>query len=224
MSTTAANKLKARTLKEVSAVFKLEKQAAAGAIIAGFNLHRTKASLPHGKFVPFLEKELAAAGGWSAGTATKNASFYMRLATAFYEKAGLKQVDVITALDGNKTTGKALRASLEKFVGDQSLTELLIKHGIKGVGLKTALGNGDDDQGGGDGDLTPAQKAEQARTQAWEESWTSTQRLRAAFSEPEKLQLLDDPKQLETLKAELVAINKLADERITALRSAKSAA
>ena len=86
VSTTAANKLKARTLKEVSAVFKLEKQAAAGAIIAGFNLHRTKASLPHGKFVPFLEKELAAAKQYL----TDNPKVAKELETALRRLHGVK--------------------------------------------------------------------------------------------------------------------------------------
>jgi hypothetical protein len=215
-------KLKVTTIKQVAAVAKLDAQTTTGAIIAGFNLHRVKTSCEHGEFGKFLQNDLAKAMGWTAGTATTNASYYMRLSTAFYETSGLKEAQVIAALDGSKAARKALGDALQKFIDGHSLTELLIQHGIKGVGLKTALEDskpapaGDDEQ-------TTEDKIAQARTQAWEESYKAVESIRAALTEPEKLQLLNDPKQLETLKGQIVEINKLADERIAALRKANAA-
>lgn len=219
----ATKKLKATTIKQVAAVAKLELQSAAGAMIAGFNLHRVKSSCEHGEFGKFLHNDLAKAMGWTAGTATTNASYYMRISSAFYEVSGLKEAQVIAALDGNKAANKLLHAALEKFIDGHSLTELLIQHGIKGVGLKTALEESKPAPAAGDDEQTAEDKIAQARTQAWEESYKAVESIRAALTEPEKLQLLNDPKQLETLQGQLVEINRLAAERLAALRKSNAA-
>jgi len=220
VTASATKKLKATTIKQVSAVARLEAQTAAGAIIAGLNLHRVKASAAHGEFGKFIQMELAKAMEWTGGTATTNASYYMRLSGQFVEKAGLKQSDIIAALDGNKAANKILHAALEKFIDGNSLTELLIKFRIKGVNLHKELTSGETENE--DGGLTDDQKFTQAREQAWEETWNSVQRIRASLTEPEQLQLLSDPAQLEKLKAELIEANKLTDERLDALRKAKA--
>jgi hypothetical protein len=216
---TASKKLKARTIKEVLATVKYEKQGAASAILAGLFLHRTKASLKHGEWGGFIENELAKAMKWTAATAGKNTSYYQRLSTEFYEQAGLKQAEIIAALDGQKAASKTVAAALHAFIGDLSLNELLIKFDIKSVGLSSSLKNG----GGGGGKLTDAEKFDQAREQAWEETWTSVQRIRASLTEPEKLQLLTDPKQIEKLQAELIEANQLAAQRLADLRKTKAA-
>lgn len=213
-------RLEAAAVAQCGAVGTLESQAAAGAIIAGITLHRVKASLPHGKFDAWKAQKLAKANFWTPSTAKLNANFYMRLALVFLEKSRSAKSELLALPADGKAelkldatpAGRKLATSLEKFVGGSSLTELLIKHGIKGVGLKTALS-----AGAADDDLTPAQKAEQARNCAWQEAWNAVQTLRAALTEPEKIQLINEVKQLETLKAELVESAKLADERLKAL-------
>lgn len=216
-------KLKVTTIKQVAAVAKLEVQSSTGAIIAGFNLHRVKSSCVHGEFGKFLQNDLAKAMGWTAGTATTNASYYMRLSAAFYETSGLTEAQVIAALDGSKAARKVLDAALQKFIDGHSLTELLIQHGIKGVGLKTALEDSKPAPAAGDDEQTTEDKIAQARVQAWEESYKAVESIRAALTEPEKLQLLNDPKQLETLQGQLVEINRLAAERLAALRKSNAA-
>jgi len=217
----AAKKLMIRTLRDFVTFTKLEKTAALTATTTGLNLHRVKISAK-GEFRTFIEVDLAKKMGWAETTAVKNASYYMRLSTAFFEGSGLKPAEIIAALDGNKVARKKLNAALKAFVADLSLNELLIQHGIKGVGLKTEL----DDAKSASRKALPISdedKIAQARTQAWEEIYSAVERTRAGLTEPEKLQLLNDPKQLETLQGQLVEINKLAAQRIADLRKANAA-
>jgi|GEM_PF-5784336 len=165
--------LEAAAVAQCAAVGQLESKAAAGAIMAGLTLHRVKASTPHGKFGSFIEQKLTKVNFWTAGTAKTNASYYMRLALAFVEKARADKGALLalpndaTTLDlGDTANAKKLAAALEKFVGDLSLTELLIKHNIKGVGLKTELAVGDDDAED-PSEMTPAQRATYEREQAF---------------------------------------------------------
>lgn len=219
-------KLQAAACAQVAAVSVMETDAAKAGILAGITLHRVKASMPHGEFGAFLTGTLAKSKKWTPATATKNASFYMRLALVFLDKSKLGKADLL-ALPGDKSQltleGKDLKKfgdKLKGFVGESSLTELLIKYGIKGVGLKTALeaeAAGEDDGN----KLTPAQIATAAREATWQEVWNSTQMLRASLTEPERLQHLTDPAQIEQLKAEIVEINRIADDRLAALRSVK---
>jgi len=217
----AAKKLMGRTLRDFVTFTKLEKKAASTAVVTGFSLHRVKVSAK-GEFRQFIECDLSKKMNWTPDTAVKNSSFYMRLATAFYESAGLSQTTVIAALDGDAKANKAFNAALSKFIGDLSLNEVLIREGIKGVGLKTALEDSKPAPAGNDAALSAEDKIAQARVQAWEENWTAAQRIRAALTEPEQLQLLTDPKQLETLHAELVELNKLTADRLATLRNANA--
>ncbi|HEY8836678.1 MAG TPA: hypothetical protein VIO16_03150 [Dehalococcoidia bacterium] len=195
--------------------------------MAGLTLHRVKASTPHGKFGSFIEQKLTKVNFWTAGTAKTNASYYMRLALAFVEKARADKGALLalpndaTTLDlGDTANAKKLAAALEKFVGDLSLTELLIKHNIKGVGLKTELAVGDDDAED-PSEMTPAQRATFEREQAFMEAWNSTQAIRAAFTDPDKAHLISDPKKVQQIKHEVIELNKLLDDRLANLRAAK---
>lgn len=214
---TALAKLRKTTAEQVAAVYHMEHVTAMAAITAGLNLHRTKASLEHGDFRPYIEQELAKSCGWTSGTAVKNASYFMRLATAFLEKARLSSPAVLAGLNGEEKNGGAFQGALKKFVGEHSLTELLIKHDIKGVGLKTAL-----TIEAGDDDNTPVD-LEAVRARTWEQTYAAVKRLRSAFTEPEKLQLLTDPKQIETLHDEALEVTRLANARLEALKAQKAA-
>jgi len=209
-------KLQTAAAAQVAAVAKIEASGAQAGILAGLTLHVLKATMP-GKFRAWLESEDVNFGSHlTPASRVKTANNYMRLALAFLEKTKVKKALLLDAQgkDGALTTTKALEAKLDAFVDGCSLTELLIRYNIKSVGLKTALTDGDD---GDDDELTPAQKMQAAREAIWEESYTAVARIRAALTEPDKIQLLNDPKQLQTLKAEIVEINRLADERLADL-------
>jgi len=216
-------KLQAAAVAQVEAVVRSQRFTAQGAILAGLTLHRVKASIPHGSFGGFIAQKLTGINNWKPGTAKVNASYYMRIATLFVERARVTKPDLL-ALPGDQTTltlgdtheARALVAKLEKFVGECSLDELLIKHGIKGVGLKTELM----DAAAAELPLTEQEEAArlaERQESAWLATWESVQLVRAHLVEPAKFNLITDPKKLETLKSELVEINRLASERIAVL-------
>lgn len=221
-------KFSAAAVEQCRAVTRHEAHAAAGAVLAGLALHRVKASLQHGEFGGWIAEKLANANFWTPATAKLNASYYMRLALAFADKVRADR-DMLLALPSDATSleladtegGRKLAAALEKFVGAHSLTELLIKHGIKGVGLKTDLdaeANAEDEA-----NLTPEQRAARAqalREATWAAAWNGVQQVRTTFTDPNTLQHLTDPQQVEQLKDELVEAAKLADERLKVLRAA----
>ena len=210
-------------ISQVLAVARSQRFTAQGAILAGITLHRVKASLPHGQFGPFLAQKLAKLTFWTPGYAKVCASYYMRLATVFIERAKVTKPDIL-ALPGDQTTltlgdsheARALVGKLEKFVADCSLDELLIKYGIKGVGLKSALA----DELANETALTPEEQAARdaaARDSAWQHTWESVQLLRNHFTEPAKLNLITDPVKIQQLKAEVVEVSKLLSDRLATL-------
>lgn len=143
-------KLQATAVAQVAAVGQLETKAAMGGTIAGLTLTRVKHSLPHGKFGAWLD-QLAAGGA----VKKSQANYYMRLGLVFLEKmrVDLPQLlalpgEQLSLEVGDNHTAKQFLGKLEKFVGDLSLNELLIKHGIKGVGMKLALEQGEDGEAG----------------------------------------------------------------------------
>ncbi len=145
-------KLSEVAVAQVAAVGELESKAAIGAVVAGLTLHRVKASLPHGKFRDWQEKHLAKIQGWSKATAVKNVSYYMRLSQIFVERTKIQKPTLLAlpgdqlALDvGDSHQAKEFFSKVSKFVGGISLTDLLIKHGIRSVGLKKELANDDED-------------------------------------------------------------------------------
>ncbi len=135
-------KLQAAAVEQCAAVGQMESKAAMGAVLAGITLHRVKASMPHGKFGPWVESNSHS----GANLKQRQCNYYMRLAQVFLEKARVQTPDLLALpgdqnalAEGGTAATKRFIAKLGTFVGDLSLTELLIKHGIKGVGLKTAL-------------------------------------------------------------------------------------
>lgn len=226
VKTPALTSLQQTAIAQIAAVTQMESQAALCGVLAGITLHRVKASMKHGDFRPWLDNPNVNFGSHlTPSSRVKTANNLMRLASVFLESAKVTKPALLalpgdqTALDlGDAHPAKELMAKARKFVGDHSLTELLIKHEIKGVGLKTTLAA---ESANEDGD-TP-QTIEQARAHAWEESYAAVQRLRAAFTEPEQVQLLTDPAQIETLKREALEVSQLAEARLKALRDAKAA-
>lgn len=214
ISTTGGNlaALQKSAIDQMALISRLESESAIRAIFVGLALHRIKASLKHGQFGPWIDKNIE-----QKKSQTNN---YMRLAIAALEatKAGKAELvalpEDVASIDKNDRTARQFVEKLTKWVGDLSLNELLIKHEIKGVGLKTAL----TEQGNDAEELTPAQKLKQARENAWQEAWSATETLIQSLTAPEKIQLITDMKQIETLKGQLQEATKLADERLTALR------
>jgi hypothetical protein len=220
-------KLTAAIGVEFQAIRQLQREDAARFTILGSMLLRLKHSLPaRGGFQAVAQKIICDATGWTPATALKNASLAMRLAMTFIEKAKVSKPDLL-ALPGDQLTldvgdnhpAQRFLSKLSTFVGELTRTELLIKHGLTGVGLKTELTDGNGDESGDE--LTDEQRAQFAREQAWLETWTATQQLRASLTEPDKLQLISDPKHFEQLKAEVVELNKLIDEHIATASAVK---
>jgi hypothetical protein len=173
----------------------MESKAAMGGILAGLTLHRVKASLPHGKFGAWVA-QISTSGGNLPAVKKSQASNYMRLALVFVEKAKVQKPDLLalpgdqTALElGDNAQHARFLGKLNGFVGDLSLNELLIKHGIKGVGLKTEL---------------EKQEAEEATTQGTAEDYfadvaASVYGFRQIVTSRESLARLT-PQQLDTLR------------------------
>lgn len=144
-------KLQAAAVAQLSAVSELEAKAAIGGVLAGLTLHRVKASMPHGTFGKWLESKTN-----GVRFSTRQAQFLMRLALVFLEKTRAQAPDLL-ALPGSdgdlaladNAAGKALAAKLQKFVGEASLYELLVKHGIRGVSRDGDDAEGGDDDGAG---------------------------------------------------------------------------
>lgn len=139
--------LKTAATTQLTGIAKMEGAAARGGILCGLTLHRLKASLPHGQFLPFVD-QMFPTGTFKQSPITrrKNASYYMRIAEVFVTKAKIGKTDIL-CLPGDPLAleitdqheAKRLLEKLDQFAGECSLNELLIKHGIKGVGLKKAL-------------------------------------------------------------------------------------
>jgi hypothetical protein len=128
-----------RHLEEIR---QMERTAAQRAIVLGLTLWRIRGALPHGAWVPWQEKHL------SAGRTQVN--YIMRLALVFLTKSRATKIELralptdSTELAANDELSRALVARLEKFVGECSLNELLVKFGIKGVTRDTGDESADD--------------------------------------------------------------------------------
>ncbi|HEY1791540.1 MAG TPA: DUF3102 domain-containing protein [Opitutaceae bacterium] len=119
----------------------LRNREATFGLLIGLTLCRMKEAMPHGTFGKWVEQNIAEFGD-------RYANYLMRLAMTFAEKSRLTKAELIALpkgqdalvlgnLEGEK------RAFVEKasgFIGNLSLHELLIKHGIKSAGIKAALG------------------------------------------------------------------------------------
>ena len=149
--------LKIRT--ELAAIHRLESQAASRAVRLGLWLWQAKAALKHGEFQPWIKSHVE-------GVGYRQCAYYMKLALTFAEKSKLddRGLAALCAHDfDDATLDSSALETLAKFVGDYSLTELLIKHGIKGVGLKSELTTGDAPP-----ELTPGEQMELVWEQAYQ--------------------------------------------------------
>ncbi len=106
------------------------------AILVGMALPVMKASMPHGEFRPWLEANVTRSNIWTKATGIKNASLYTRLAAAFVKQAKLDGAAVLSITNGSTIALKAgknehsakLLKTIEEFVGEKSLAELLKEH------------------------------------------------------------------------------------------------
>jgi len=157
--------LQTTALKQLQLIRTLERDAALRAILVGLALHRIKASLKHGDFMPWLKKNLEATG-------YRQCAYYMKLGSVFVETARLSKPELL-AVPGDKTDlalvpadaeAKRFMEKAQKFVGDLSLNELMDEYGIK---EKKKLG-GARDGGADDGKIDPERMAEMKREEASE--------------------------------------------------------
>ena len=176
-------KLQAAALEQIAMVGSLHREAAARAILAGLTLHRVKASLKHGGFLPWLKANVKGAG-------YSQCNFYMRLAGAFIEHAKVTKPDLLAmpgdqialALDGEGESRNFL-GKLSKFVGNNSLSSLLDKYGIKST---KALGGSRETEESAP--LPVVTDPEVIRLQSMDEIGTSFGRVRALLIQENRLQ------------------------------------
>lgn len=159
------SKLQAIVTQQFDMVKALERDAALRAILVGLILHRIKAGLKHGEFMPWLKKNIT-------GTGYRQCAYYMKLGSVFVEETRLTK-DELLALPGDKTDLAVIPADAEarrfmekarKFVGELSLSELLDEHNLK---EKKKLG-GAHGQGEGDEKIDPERLSEMKREEASE--------------------------------------------------------
>lgn len=124
--------LQSSTVKTLSLIQHEEQANTLRRVLVGFALHRIKASLKHGEWMPWLKKGVK-------GKGYAQCNFYMRLATVAAEEMRVTRPELL-ALPGDQSElsldtaeGEARRfmEKLTKFVGDKTFNELLDEHGIK---------------------------------------------------------------------------------------------
>ena len=165
------SKLQAVALQQIAEIKSMERGSAIRGVLVGLTLHRIKAGLAHGDWMPWLKKSLKGAGH-------RQANYYMRLATTFIAAAKVSKPELL-ALPGDQAelslepadaTARHFMDKVGKFVGECSLNELLDKHHIKGSGKLGGKHESDDDAP--EPVIDPEQLAEQAREElaAWHEA------------------------------------------------------
>jgi hypothetical protein len=201
-------KLQTAALAQIAMVRQLEREGAARAIMAGLTLHRVKASLKRGEFLPWIK-------GSVKGVGYAQCNFYMRLAGVFVGKAKVSKPDLLAlpgdqtelALDGGEGQARDFFAKLSRFVGECSLNELLDKHGIKTAsklgGLRETGDNGED--------AAPALvDPEILRSQSMDEIGSAWERTRTLLIKENRLQhFVGRP---EDIQAIVTGFRSLADE------------
>ncbi len=119
---------------------RLRHEEALRGLLVGMALHRIKASLPTGHFGKWTKANLE-------GIGERYVNYLMRLALVFIDKGKVSKPELLAlpgdqtelAIDGMEGAQRRFAEKAVKFVGDLSLHELLIKHNIKSVGVKTEL-------------------------------------------------------------------------------------
>ncbi|MBL9187901.1 MAG: DUF3102 domain-containing protein [Opitutaceae bacterium] len=128
----ALARLQRGVIEEIRIADSAEGEISARRIVIGLALHRIKATLKHGEWLPWFKKSVI-------GTGYRNCAYAMRLAQAFVEKAQPAQAE-LAALPGDtaslavldqKGDAKKFLKRLKDFVGDKSFAELLDEHGLK---------------------------------------------------------------------------------------------
>jgi hypothetical protein len=126
------SKLQSVAIQQLAMVKGLERDAALRAILVGLTLHRIKASLAHGEFMPWIKAKVQ-------GAAYRQCNYFLKLAAVFVEKTRVTRPEFL-ALPGDQTDlaikpadaqARRFMDKATKFVGEASLNELLDEHRIK---------------------------------------------------------------------------------------------
>jgi hypothetical protein len=207
----ALEALKIHTLAQLQFLQHSERTNAARAVLIGLRLHLIKAGLPYGEFGSWIDKSIP--------LCRRQVGYYMRLAVVAIRTAKLGEKNLLSITSGQADTALAQEHpeptadKIRKFVGECSITELLIKHNIKSVGLRSEL------TGAEDKNLPPERQLELAMERAWEESWNSIERVRGILGDTERAKLISDPQKLATLKEQIIDLQRIVDDRLAACRA-----
>jgi|SRR5581483_10068492 len=190
------------TLRQFELIQKLEGEAAFRAIFTGLGLLQVKTSIKHGHFESWLKNHVP--------KSLTSCNFYMRLALAFIEETHATKAELLAIsgasfeLSTTDVDGRRFIKRMEKFVGELSLTDLLIKHGIRGVGLKSSLCDGADDD---EANLSPEEQLKRARERVFGETAEHLLSLRKTLTDTSRLQLLR-PSELIRIDSELAELRR----------------
>ncbi len=178
------------------------------ALFLGLLFYQIKNEAVHGTFEKIAAEKLSS-------IPARTRRDYMKLAITYVEKTKLAlperieipDAQIALALDDASSSDREMVTKAVSFIGELSLHELMIKHGIRGVGLKTEL----TEAAAVTDDLSSLPPEEQVRIRR-ERLFGSTAEflgsLRNAFTKPEDLEVLE-PIQLETIERELVELRAL---------------
>lgn len=127
--------------KRIALVRRADHDGSFHALCVGAELWKAKAVSKHGEFKPWIEQNVPT-------SAYRTCADYMKLTQIFAEKAKLTAEEALAMgklLPKGAKSGpaKSAAAKLDAFIGDLSVHELMIKHGVRGVGLKAELTEGD---------------------------------------------------------------------------------
>lgn len=125
-------KLQAAALHQLDTLARLNREAPVRAILVGLTLHKIKAVLKRGEFIPWIKQHVK-------GRGYVQCTYYMRLAVAFAEKTRVTKPEIL-AIAGDQTelaiepaddTARRMMEKITKFVGESNLSELLDRYRIK---------------------------------------------------------------------------------------------
>jgi hypothetical protein len=125
-------RLQETAIRQISLIRTMERESALRALLVGLALHRIKAGLYHGEFMPWLK-------GHVDGVGYRSCNYYMRLATAFVEATHLTKPELLAlpadqtefAIEPADAAARRFMDKAAKFVGDCSLNELLAREHVK---------------------------------------------------------------------------------------------
>jgi hypothetical protein len=125
--------LQKTTVEQIDLIKRMESESALRAVLVGLALHRIKASLKHGAFGKWQTENLNAKRA--------QVGYYMRLAIVCLEDAGFSKPETLglSEIGTDLATSDAASAKrafkkIQDFVGEKSLNELLVEHGLKSTG------------------------------------------------------------------------------------------